>query len=132
MLSCSGTFFAELMQLAGFTFDGGIVILGLSGKQLLVKLLSAGIALVFVVINVRVLLEDGESREYYHGLQNRSPRPALFFGIKAMLSIPDWGNNFLSDPSPLPHGAGGVILAMGLTFVAFEGYEIIAQSGGRS
>ncbi|WP_254526042.1 amino acid permease [Natrinema caseinilyticum] len=28
-----------------------------------------------------------------------------------------------------PNGAGGVFLAMGLTFIAFEGYEIIVQSG---
>jgi amino acid transporter/nucleotide-binding universal stress UspA family protein len=29
----------------------------------------------------------------------------------------------------LPHGAGGILVAMGLTYVAFEGFEIIAQSG---
>ena len=124
-----GTFFAELMQLAGFTFDGGTVILGLSGKQLLVKLLSAGIALVFVVINVRGSSETGKVGNIITGFKIAVLGLLSFFGIKAMLSIPDWGNNFLSDPSPLPHGAGGVILAMGLTFVAFEGYEIIAQSG---
>lgn len=28
-----------------------------------------------------------------------------------------------------PNGTGGVFLAMGLTFIAFEGYEIIVQSG---
>lgn len=28
-----------------------------------------------------------------------------------------------------PNGVGGVFLAMGLTFIAFEGYEIIVQSG---
>jgi nucleotide-binding universal stress UspA family protein len=30
---------------------------------------------------------------------------------------------------PIPNGISGIFLAMGLTFVAFEGYEIIAQSG---
>ncbi|MEZ4519517.1 MAG: amino acid permease [Chloroflexota bacterium] len=29
----------------------------------------------------------------------------------------------------LPNGLAGVFVAMGLTFIAFEGYEIIAQSG---
>ena len=29
----------------------------------------------------------------------------------------------------LPNGLGGVVTAMGLTFIAFEGYEIIVQSG---
>lgn len=28
-----------------------------------------------------------------------------------------------------PNGAGGIFIAMGLTFIAFEGYEIIVQSG---
>ena len=124
-----GTFFAELMQLAGFTFHGGTVILGLSGEELLVKLLAAGIALVFVMINVRGSSETGKVGNIITGFKIAVLGLLSFFGIKAMLSIPDWGNNFLSDPGPLPHGVGGVILAMGLTFVAFEGYEIIAQSG---
>ncbi len=29
----------------------------------------------------------------------------------------------------MPHGATGLLLAMGLTYIAFEGFEIIAQSG---
>ncbi len=124
-----GTFFAELMELAGFTFDGGIIILGLSGEELLVRLLSAAIALVFVMINVRGSSETGSVGNIITGFKIAVLGLLTFFGIKAMLSMPDWGHNFLSDPSPLPQGAGGVILAMGLTFVAFEGYEIIAQSG---
>ncbi len=50
----------------------------------------------------------------------------IIVGIKAMIENPNlnvWTDNFL------PHGLGGVFVAMGLTFIAFEGYEIIAQSG---
>jgi APA family basic amino acid/polyamine antiporter len=50
----------------------------------------------------------------------------IAFGIAAMLRRPDL--NVFTE-SFLPHGIGGVFVAMGLTFIAFEGYEIIAQSG---
>jgi amino acid transporter len=49
------------------------------------------------------------------------------FGIARMIQEPALAGKFISDF--MPFGFGGVLLAMGLTFVAFEGYEIIAQSG---
>jgi len=39
---------------------------------------------------------------------------------------PNWPENFRDF---LPNGTMGLVLAMGLTFIAFEGYEIIAQAG---
>jgi amino acid transporter len=39
---------------------------------------------------------------------------------------PTWPENFQDF---FPNGTTGLILAMGLTFIAFEGYEIIAQAG---
>jgi amino acid transporter len=39
---------------------------------------------------------------------------------------PNWPTNF-SDF--FPNGISGLVVAMGLTFIAFEGYEIIAQTG---
>jgi amino acid transporter/nucleotide-binding universal stress UspA family protein len=50
----------------------------------------------------------------------------IVIGIRAVLARPDL--NIFTD-NFLPHGLGGVFVAMGLTFIAFEGYEIIAQSG---
>ena len=50
----------------------------------------------------------------------------IAFGIAAMIRRPDL--NVFTE-SFMPHGIGGVFVAMGLTFIAFEGYEIIAQSG---
>ena len=50
----------------------------------------------------------------------------IFIGIRAVIAQPDlnvFTDNFLAN------GLGGVFVAMGLTFIAFEGYEIIAQSG---
>lgn len=49
------------------------------------------------------------------------------FGLYAMSNNPDWGETFTNDF--FANGLGGVFVAMGLTFIAFEGYDIIAQSG---
>jgi amino acid transporter/nucleotide-binding universal stress UspA family protein len=46
------------------------------------------------------------------------------FGLFAMQGMPEWRGNF--DPF-LPLGFGAVFSAMGLTFIAFQGYEVIAQ-----
>ncbi len=53
---------------------------------------------------------------------------ALFIGsgLYALAYKPDWPAEFRPF---LPRGWGGVFAAMGLTYIAFEGYEIIAQSG---
>ncbi|MBI3942973.1 MAG: amino acid permease [Chloroflexi bacterium] len=50
------------------------------------------------------------------------------FGLVAMFRHPaGWTTRFTEGF--LPNGWSGVLVAMGLTFIAFEGYEIIAQSG---
>jgi basic amino acid/polyamine antiporter, APA family len=51
----------------------------------------------------------------------------VIFGLVAMLRSENWENRFTDDF--MPNGISGVVIAMGLTFIAFEGYEIIAQSG---
>lgn len=50
----------------------------------------------------------------------------IAFGLVAIVRQPDL--NVFTDHF-LPHGLGGVFVAMGVTFIAFQGYEIIAQSG---
>jgi amino acid transporter/nucleotide-binding universal stress UspA family protein len=51
----------------------------------------------------------------------------VIFGLIALAQVDNWSQRFSEDF--LPNGSGGVLIAMGLTFIAFEGYEIIAQSG---
>ncbi len=51
----------------------------------------------------------------------------VVFGVVALVETDNWTGRFTDDF--LPNGSGGVLIAMGLTFIAFEGYEIIAQSG---
>jgi len=51
----------------------------------------------------------------------------VLFGILAMLRTDAWVTRFTTGF--LPNGPLSIVVAMGLTFIAFEGYEIIAQSG---
>jgi len=54
---------------------------------------------------------------------------ALFvlFGAAAMFATSEWEPRFFDHFAP--NGVAGILVGMGLTFIAFEGYEIIAQSG---
>ncbi|MBN2303805.1 MAG: amino acid permease, partial [Anaerolineae bacterium] len=52
----------------------------------------------------------------------------VIFGLIAMLKVDNWWSERFTNDF-LPNGFDGVVVAMGLTFIAFEGYEIIAQSG---
>ena len=51
----------------------------------------------------------------------------VLFGLLVMLRSDGWQQSFTSDF--MPNGFVAVFAAMGVTFVAFEGYEIIVQSG---
>ena len=51
----------------------------------------------------------------------------VLFGALVMMHGGAWTSRFTEHF--FPNGAAGVLIAMGLTFIAFEGYEIIAQSG---
>ncbi|HEX7209015.1 MAG TPA: amino acid permease, partial [Nitrososphaeraceae archaeon] len=48
-------------------------------------------------------------------------------GFLTINNNPDWTYNFASNFAPI--GIAGIVAAMGLTFIAFEGYEIIVQTG---
>ncbi len=124
-----GTFFIELVELAGVGLGGQEIYGGLTSEQLAVKVSAVLVALIFVLINVRGSSETGLAGNIVTGLKIIVLGLVVIFGLKALFNLPHWSDNFLRDPSPLPHGIRGLILAMGLTFVAFEGYEIIAQSG---
>ncbi|MFQ5435747.1 MAG: amino acid permease, partial [Anaerolineae bacterium] len=50
----------------------------------------------------------------------------IVVGVITVVRQPDL--NVFTD-NFMPHNLGGIFIAMGLTFIAFEGYEIIAQSG---
>ncbi len=87
--------------------------------------LAVGIVALFAWINYRGASEAGGAGNVV--TLGKIAILAVFvgFGLWITLQRPDWQPVFTEDF--LPNGYGGVFVAMGLTFIAFEGYEIIAQ-----
>jgi len=89
------------------------------------KLLAAGIAVVFAYINFRGASETGKIGNLVTMAKIIILLIFIGFGLEMMFSQGDWMGRF----SPfLANGMGGVFKAMGLTFIAFQGFEVIAQS----
>lgn len=103
----------------------GVSAFGLSGEPFQ-KLLAVAVALLFVAINFKGVSETGAVGNVV------TVGKILILGIfvgSGLLVI--WQHpHYLERFTPFaPHGISGVLVAMGLTFIAFEGYEIIVQAG---
>jgi amino acid transporter/nucleotide-binding universal stress UspA family protein len=89
------------------------------------KLLAAGIAVLFAYINFRGASETGKIGNLVTMAKIIILLIFIGFGLEMMFSQGDWIGRF----SPfIANGMGGVFKAMGLTFIAFQGFEVIAQS----
>jgi basic amino acid/polyamine antiporter, APA family len=87
------------------------------------------VVVVFTFINIKGASETGKVGTTITLVQLGAIISIIIAGLWVMSSNPnddDWQSNF-SDF--LPMGLGGLVAAMGLTFIAFEGYEIIVQTG---
>ncbi|MBW8009617.1 MAG: amino acid permease [Chloroflexi bacterium] len=133
-----GAFFIELMGQFGLGFTNQEVFLNLTGTRLAETVVTVLIIVIFITINVRGASEAGIVGNIITIFKILVLMTLVVFGLFVMFgSDSNWIENF-QNPAPgdgsftgglFPNGFGGIILAMGLTFVAFEGYEIIAQSG---
>ena len=95
---------------------------------LLAKVLAVFIVGIFTFINFYGVKETVKVENIVTILKLVALGLFIFFGIKAMLTQPNLSDRFFPM---LPEGIkslGSIFMAMGLTFIAFEGYEIIAQS----
>jgi amino acid transporter len=89
------------------------------------KWLAALACIAFAAINVRGAAETGKAGNVVTLAKLAVIGVFIAVGLWVMAGRPDWTVSF----TPLlARGWGGVFAAMGLTFVAFEGYEIIAQT----
>ncbi|HHB91162.1 MAG TPA: amino acid permease [Anaerolineae bacterium] len=115
-----GRFTVELMDMAGLP-DFGLSI------HMRTLLLMTLVIFAFTYINYRGASETGSVGNIITIVKIVILGLFIFFGILAMLRSDAWHERFTQEF--LPNGFLGVLMAMGLTFIAFEGYEIIAQSG---
>jgi amino acid transporter/nucleotide-binding universal stress UspA family protein len=88
------------------------------------KMMAAAVAITFGYINYRGASETGKVGNIATMAKIAILAVFIGFGLQFMLMKPDWHSAFTPF---MPHGWSGVFKAMGLTFIAFEGYEIIAQ-----
>ncbi len=88
------------------------------------KILASGIAVIFAYINFRGASETGKVGNIVTLAKIAILMIFIGFGLNLIFHRPDWQVAFTPF---LPHGWSGVFKAMGLTFIAFEGFEVIAQ-----
>lgn len=87
--------------------------------------LAVGVIGLFAFINYRGASEAGSAGNFV--TLGKIVLLAVFIGFGVWLTLrrPDWQLTFTAHP--VPNGFSSIFIAMGLTFIAFEGYEIIAQ-----
>jgi amino acid transporter len=90
------------------------------------KVLAVLVVLFFGYVNFRGASETGKWGSYITILKVVILAGFAISGFLVILKNPQWIAKF--EPF-MPQGFAGVLGAMGLTYIAFEGYEIIVQSG---
>ncbi len=120
-LGFAGYFWEFFLKYAP-SITGGI--LGLTGHHLAAILVTGLIALFFVVLNVRGAEVTGKAENFLTVTKLIILAIFIYFGLKVVLGHPDYtAAQFVPF---FPKGGSGVLIAMGLTFIAFEGYDLIA------
>lgn len=88
------------------------------------KLLAVAACVIFAYVNYRGASETGKLGNIVTVAKVLVIGLFIAFGLAAMNGRPGWRAEFKPF---LPAGMGAVFMAMGLTFIAFQGYEVIAQ-----
>ncbi len=101
-------------------------ILGLDGVEFVIKAFAVIIALIFIYINYRGASETGKVGVIITIAQTLFMVFIGIAGIVVAIQEPERLTNFTPF---LPLGWPKILITMGFTFVAFEGYEVIAQAG---
>ena len=90
------------------------------------KLIAVASIAAFTYINVKGVSQTGKAGTIVTIIQLGSIAALIVGGFWTIHTHPNWKANFVDF---MPNGIGGIVAAMGLTFIAFEGYEIIVQAG---
>lgn len=125
-----GAFTVDLLQIGGVDVTRIMPsVFGTAPHLLAAKLIAVIITLLFVYINFRGAKETGQAETFVTIVKIIVIAMFIGFGIYAMFAgklVEPWQSHFAGF---FQKGWKGIIVAMGLTFIAFEGYEIIAQCG---
>jgi amino acid transporter len=126
--SVAGSLYAVTFALYTVHYLTQLGIIQVSGPQL--ALIEKGVAILiasfFIYINYRGASETGTLGVIFTLGQTVTLGFIALVGIGTAISDPSRLSNF--QPF-LPHGWGKLLITMGFTYVAFEGFEVIAQAG---
>lgn len=117
-----GAFAYSLFQISGVLPDQPL--LGVFPYD---KLIAVASVAAFTYVNVKGTSETGKAGTVVTFAQLGTIVAILGFGFWSLQYNPNWQAEFAAQLMPL--GLTGLVAAMGLTFIAFEGYEIIVQTG---
>jgi amino acid transporter len=117
-----GSFQYSLLQMLGIVGDQPLF--GIIPVDKLIAVLSIA---AFAYVNVKGVSETGKLGVIVTVIQLGTIFALIGAGLLTINNDPSWYSNFMSNFAPI--GVGGIVAAMGLTFIAFEGYEIIVQTG---
>ena len=120
-LGFAGYLWEVLERYAPALADG---LLGVVGTQVTMLVFMTLILGFFVWLNVRGTGVTGTAESVLTLAKIAVLLIFVAFGIKAILGAP--GEAAANFNPFFPKGFGGVMIAMGLTFIAFEGYDLIA------
>jgi len=100
------------------------IALGVVGERFAVLLVTFLIGLIFLRLNVRGAEVTGRAENFLTMTKLIVLAVFVFFGLQKVFGAPT--EAFEGFTPFFPMGFGGVLVAMGLTFIAFEGYDLIA------
>ena len=115
------SFLTGLLDMTNISHD--LLLLNLIPLDKLIAVLSIA---AFTYINFKGTSETGKIGVVVTIIQLGLIFILITAGLWIMNGSPDWEMNF-SDFGSM--GVTGIVAAMGLTFIAFEGYEVIVQTG---
>jgi amino acid transporter/nucleotide-binding universal stress UspA family protein len=94
------------------------------GEHSVILVVTTFIASVFIWLNMRGAEVTGKTENVLTLAKIAILSVFIFFGLSQVFSEP---TQSIENFTPFfPKGLGGVLVAMGLTFIAFEGYDLIA------
>ncbi|MDW0139497.1 MAG: amino acid permease, partial [Nitrososphaeraceae archaeon] len=115
------SFLTGLLDMTNLSYD--LLLLNIIPIE---KLIAVAAIAAFTYINFKGTSETGKTGVVVTIIQLGLIFILIAGGLWVMNGHPNWEMNF-SDFVPM--GIGGIVAAMGLTFIAFEGYEVIVQTG---
>ncbi len=101
-----------------------VSLFGLVGQQIPILMVTLLIGLAFIRLNIRGAEVTGRTENALTLAKLAVLGIFIVFGVKQIFAEPAQAMDSFTPFFPL--GAGGVLVAMGLTFIAFEGYDLIA------